>query len=67
MTAPMADAGNRPVIVGAGLAGLLTALCLAPRPVILLTRAALGAEAASAWAQGGLAAAIGVKSGLDKL
>lgn len=56
----MADAGNRPVIVGAGLAGLLTALCLAPRPVILLTRAALGAEAASAWAQGGLAAAIGV-------
>jgi len=54
-----------PVIVGSGLAGLLTALTLAPQPCILLTRAALdgqaglGACSSSAWAQGGLAAAIG--------
>jgi L-aspartate oxidase len=48
-----------PVIVGAGLAGLMTALHLAPRPVIVLSVAPLGEEAASAWAQGGLAVALG--------
>ena len=47
------------IIVGSGLAGLLTALELAPRPCVLLTRAPLGAEASSGWAQGGIAAAIG--------
>jgi L-aspartate oxidase len=46
------------VIVGAGLAGLTAALELAPQPVLLLTRAPLGQDAASAWAQGGIAAAI---------
>lgn len=50
---------GRPVIVGSGLAGLMTALTLAPEPVLIVTRAALGAETSSAWAQGGFAASIG--------
>jgi L-aspartate oxidase len=50
---------NRPVIVGAGVAGLMTALRLAPEPVVLLSKAPLGAESSSAWAQGGVAASIG--------
>lgn len=48
-----------PVIIGAGLAGLMAALHLAPQKVRVLCRAPLGEQAASAWAQGGLAAAIG--------
>ena len=47
------------VVVGAGVAGLATALRLAPLPVTLVTAAPLGAEAATGWAQGGIAAAIG--------
>ncbi len=50
---------GRPIIVGAGLAGLLTALRLAPVPVLVLAGAPLGAGAASGWSQGGLAAAVG--------
>jgi len=50
---------GQPIIVGAGLAGLMTALHLAPLPVVVLTKASLGAEAASGWAQGGVAAALG--------
>lgn len=46
------------VIVGGGLAGLFCALKLAPKPVTVLTATPLG-EGASAWAQGGIAAAIG--------
>jgi L-aspartate oxidase len=49
---------GQPVIVGAGLAGLIAALELAPMPVVVLTKAALGEGAASGWSQGGLAAAI---------
>ncbi|RVC55734.1 FAD-dependent oxidoreductase, partial [Mesorhizobium sp. M4B.F.Ca.ET.088.02.2.1] len=45
---------GRPVIIGGGIAGLMTALHLAPQPVLLLSRAPLGADASSAWAQGGL-------------
>jgi L-aspartate oxidase len=48
-----------PVIIGGGLAGVVTALALAPRPVILLAKAPLTEAAASAWAQGGVAAAMG--------
>jgi L-aspartate oxidase len=48
------------VIVGAGIAGLMTALHLAPEPVVLLSRTPLGADASSTWAQGGLAASLGV-------
>ncbi len=46
------------VIVGGGLAGLFCALKLAPRPVTLLTARAIGEGASSAWAQGGIAAAV---------
>lgn len=49
---------NRILIVGAGLAGLFLALKLAPRRVTVLSQAPLGQAAASAWAQGGLAAAL---------
>ena len=48
-----------PVIVGAGIAGLMTALDLAPQPVVILSRAALGVAAASSLAQGGIAASLG--------
>lgn len=51
------DAGDV-LIVGAGLAGLFTALKLAPRPVTVLAGAPIGDGASSAWAQGGIAAAI---------
>ncbi|MCW5719900.1 MAG: L-aspartate oxidase [Devosia sp.] len=47
------------LIVGAGLAGLFTALKLAPRPVTVLSPKPLGSGASSAWAQGGVAAAMG--------
>ncbi|KIC45615.1 L-aspartate oxidase [Ruegeria sp. ANG-S4] len=48
----------RVVIIGAGLAALYTALKLAPRPVVILSPEPLGFGASSAWAQGGVAAAI---------
>ena len=51
------DAGEV-LIVGAGLAGLFTALKLAPRRVTVLAAAPLGDGASSAWAQGGIAAAV---------
>ncbi|MDZ4842760.1 MAG: L-aspartate oxidase [Hyphomicrobium aestuarii] len=47
------------VIVGAGLAGLYTALKLAPLPVTVVAAAPLGEGASSVWAQGGVAAAVG--------
>jgi L-aspartate oxidase len=46
------------LIVGAGLAGLFTALKLSPRPVTVLAAAPIGDGASSVWAQGGIAAAI---------
>jgi len=48
------------LIIGGGLAGLFTALKLAPLPCMVLTPTPLGEGASSAWAQGGIAAAIGV-------
>jgi L-aspartate oxidase len=47
------------VIVGGGLTGLFCALELAPRPVTLIAAAPLGQGASTAWAQGGIAAAVG--------
>lgn len=47
------------VVVGGGVAGLATALRLAPMPVTLVVAAPLGNDAATGWAQGGIAAAIG--------
>ena len=46
------------VIVGGGLAGLFCALKLAPRPVTVISAAPLGEGASTAWAQGGIAAAV---------
>src|ERR1700758_3093164 len=46
------------IIVGGGLTGLFCALKLAPRPVTLISAAPLGQGASSAWAQGGIAAAL---------
>src|SRR5205085_6449438 len=46
------------IIVGGGLAGLFCALKLAPRPVTVISAAPLGQGASSAWAQGGIAAAV---------
>ncbi len=50
---------DRVIVVGAGVAGLATALRLAPRPVTIVTAAPLGNGTATGWAQGGIAAAIG--------
>ncbi len=47
------------LIVGAGLAGLFCALKMAPNPVTVLSPKPLGFGASSAWAQGGVAAAVG--------
>ena len=53
------ETDGAPVIIGGGLAGLMTALALAPQPVLLLTGAPLGLESSSVLAQGGIAAGIG--------
>jgi L-aspartate oxidase len=53
------DATDSCIIIGGGLAGLSAALALAPMPVILLSKAPLGFEASSVWAQGGVAASLG--------
>lgn len=47
------------IVIGSGLAGLMTALSLAPLPVLLLTKAGLGQSASSPLAQGGIAASVG--------
>ena len=59
------DPMNAPIIIGAGVAGLAAALAAAPRPVRLLTAGTLDAGAASLWAQGGIAAAIGADDSID--
>jgi L-aspartate oxidase len=46
------------LVVGAGLAGLAAALAAAPRRTLVITPAPLPEATASAWAQGGVAAAL---------
>lgn len=58
MSAPPRNPTDRVVVVGAGIAGLSTALRLAPRAVTLVAAAPLGAGTATGWAQGGIAAAL---------
>ena len=57
-SAPAGAGDARILIIGAGLAGLFLALRLAPRACTVITPAPLGQAASSAWAQGGLAAAL---------
>ena len=47
------------LILGAGIAGLFTALKLSPMPCIVLAGTRPGVSGSSAWAQGGIAAAVG--------
>ena len=46
------------LIIGAGLAGLSAALAAAPRKALVLSALPLGTGCSSAWAQGGMAAAL---------
>lgn len=56
---PYAVRDSEIVVVGSGLAGMIAALRLAPRPVTLLTKTAGLPGGSSNHAQGGIAAAIG--------
>jgi L-aspartate oxidase len=47
------------IVVGGGLAGMMTALELRPLRVALVSYGGLGKLTSSAWAQGGIAAAVG--------
>ena len=58
MSSQLHDLTDNAVIVGGGLAGLFCALKLAPRPVTVISAAPLGQGASTAWAQGGIAAAV---------
>ena len=62
----MSHSGEQIIIIGAGLAGLFTALKLAPLPVTLVSPKPLGHGASSSWAQGGIAAAMGEGDHPDK-
>ena len=55
---PHGAQGGGIVIVGAGLAGLFTALKLAPLPVTVVSAAPFGQGGSSVWAQAGIAAAL---------
>lgn len=55
---PLVVETARVVIVGAGIGALHAALELAPRPVLVISPESLGGGASSAWAQGGVAAAM---------
>ncbi|MFZ5669354.1 MAG: L-aspartate oxidase [Pseudomonadota bacterium] len=47
------------LIIGAGLAGISAALAAAPRKALILSPTPLNTGCSSAWAQGGMAAALG--------
>ncbi|MEM9590027.1 MAG: L-aspartate oxidase [Pseudomonadota bacterium] len=52
------NAADGVVVVGAGLAGLFTALKLSPLKVTVISPAPIGEGASSVWAQAGIAAAL---------
>ncbi|TAL39729.1 MAG: L-aspartate oxidase [Alphaproteobacteria bacterium] len=64
MTAEIKDKAEV-VIIGSGAAGLFAALTLAPRRVLVLSEKPLGGICASAWSQGGIAAAVGKEDTTD--
>ena len=47
------------LVIGAGLAGLTAAMAAAPRKALVLSPTSLNQGCSSAWAQGGMAAALG--------
>lgn len=55
----MRVAADDVIVVGTGMAGLITALSLAPRPVTLITKTPTLESGSSLWAKGGIAAAVG--------
>ena len=55
------------LILGAGIAGLFTALKLSPMPSIVLAGTRPGLSGSSAWAQGGIAAAMGEDDRIEDL
>ncbi len=57
------DLDGRPLIIGAGIAGMMTALKLAPEPCVLLSKSPIGEESSSILAQGGIAASLGSDDG----
>ena len=58
---------QRPIlIIGGGLAGLFCALKLAPKAVTIVAAAPIGRGSSSAWAQAGIAAAVGTGDTVDK-
>ena len=67
MTGPSAniiDVGDV-LVIGAGLAGLFAALKMAPRQVTVMAAGKRTNGAASKWAQGGIAAALGPDDSVD--
>src|SRR5688572_2771567 len=54
----MSESNPNIFMFGGGLAGRFCALKLAPRPATVLASAPIGEGASSAWAQGGIAAAV---------
>ncbi|GAA0644504.1 L-aspartate oxidase [Brevundimonas lenta] len=54
-----------PLIIGGGLAGLSAALEAAPKPTLVVTPAPLLQACSSAWAQGGVAAALSADDGAE--
>lgn len=46
------------LVIGGGIAGLVTALSLGPKNVLLLCKGTFGSDASTAWAQGGIASAL---------